>query len=236
MRMPIGRGFPSTSLYFTVPKGAGDTLFRVSMFARVDSPVPDRVARVDRYLSGSGNAKTYSLGSVDLVPDQYAPQALLLDYPISGEGNLISVTPAPHLGQFRVWGHVEIDDVDMRVPDRPFITQKPVAPFLTPVLSIGVGDPETEVHRLADDYVDLVSLQLIMSQPNLDIELRFYDGRYLNGRALYETVTTSYKDQDNPVRGPLLDRHPMRGPGRITAVATDGDADKMAFVLGTVLR
>jgi len=235
MRMPIGRGFPSTSLHFQVPKGAGDTLFRVSMFARtIDSEESDRLD-VRRTVTIAG-VKTYELGSVSVVPNQYAPQTLLLDYPISGEGNSVSVSSSRPFPMYRAWGHVEIDDVDVRVPDRPFITQKPMAPFLTPLLSIGVGDPETEVHRLADDYVDLVSLQLVVLKPALDVELRFYDGRYQNGQALFETVATSYKDVNKPVRGLLLDRHPMRGPGRITVVATGGDDDKMALVLGTVLR
>lgn len=234
MRMPIGRGFPSIDQHFVVPKGAGDTLFRVTMFARaVDSTAAGKVRRLLRV-----GSTTHDLGSVSVVPNEYAPQALLLDYPVSGEGTVISVLHGAGNDprKYRVWGHVEIDDVDVRVPDRPFITQKPIAPFLTPILRVGVGDPETEVHRLADDYVDLVSLQLVMSRPNLDVEVRFYDGRYQNGQALYETITTTYTDANKPVRGPLLDRHPMRGPGRITVVATGGDDDKTAIVLGTVLR
>lgn len=233
MRMPIGRGIPSTNPYFRVPKGAGDTLFRVSMFARaIDNEAPGRVRRTVTLVGD----RTYELGSVDVVPNQYAPQALLLDYPISGEGNLVGIEAVRHTNALRAWGHVEIDDIDVRVPNRPFITQKPITPFLTPILRIGLGDPETEVHRLADDHVDLVSLQLVMDKADLDIELRFYDGRYLNGQALFETIATAYRDENKPVRGPLLDRHPMRGPGRITVVVTGGDDDKTAIVLGTVLR
>jgi hypothetical protein len=250
MRMPINRGFPLIPAaarqkpWFEIPRGAGSTVYRVSAFARsISSGWPGRVGRTIR----DGSSETAFLSPVTVPGDVANRYTLLDEFPIMGEGRQIHFDDDDREGSsrrsvpFAVFGHYEIDEVDVRVPDRPLIRGRPPAPFLIPLNRIGPGDAEIVLHELHPEHIDLLSLSVALTENPVTLLLRFYDGTYAQGKQKFQEVAVTAPESDSigALHIEVLNRHPMRGPGRISAMIAADDTvnqNASALIYGLVHR
>jgi len=249
MRQPINRGIPKplmrsvTAVPLFKPSANVDDVYWVTAFYRptVDV-VQDPIARYVRYSS---------LPALEVSADpenKLGGRAfkILSGCPMQGVWDRISIgfSQTKPLGACGVWyGHVEIGEEDLRIGDRPFATGRSDDTFVLTPLHLSKQDPLALVHMLDPNYVDLVTLHVLLP-PEMELELRFFDGTYNAGQAQYQAHVVRNENPynaegvDNVVIDELFfDRHPMRGPGSIQAVVKAANSDDdHAFVYGTVFR
>lgn len=248
MRLPIHRG---------IPFGAGSVLQSTTEKAFFDvdprsrpAPDPDLFARVTTYVRNGDreHAAVYarSLGrsrSLAQLADIIVPAAdcsahvAFRDYPMRYDG-VMWVVCRNGLGVSRefVYGHMEVGDIDTRIPNRPLDTGRAAAPFDVPVIRPGPGEGEALVHQLDARNVDLVTLSIVLA-PLGQVLLRFYDGTYYQGRQRYVQFDLRNTTEE-PLVDNFFDRHPMLGPGRVTALVPDDVASSIdrPFIYGSVFR
>lgn len=117
-----------------------------------------------------------------------------------------------------IYGHLELGPFQNQNPNAPLIGARGPAPTfnITPV-QIFKNGPETLVHSLDKNFMDLVTLKVNVPA-TASITFRFYDGTYTAGVANYESYTL-FETSSGPET--LFEAHPMSGPGKITVVRTE---------------
>lgn len=253
MRQPINRGIPkplmrnvfATPLF--QPPATADETYWLTAFYRPTVGVSQDV--MVRYLQGS--ALPFEPYNVESELSGSAVK-LFAGLPLRGSNDRAELgftSPSQFGGARGLWyGHVEVGEEEQRLSDRPLVAGRPDDTFVLSPIHLSKQDPAVLVHTLDLHHVDLVTLHLLVP-PEMELELRFFDGTYRNGQAQYQAHVVRNENQYQSggvgnITGPgvsidelFFDRHPMRGPGSIQAVvkAADSDDDR-AFIYGTVFR
>lgn len=218
------------TVFFEVPEGSAEHVHRVTTNIRSI----DLANTVDLYgtygASRFDSATTVEMAALPV--GDFSEKKLFDGLPLRGEEAYTRLTYNGGAGRFVAYGYVELDDDDYRQPNRPLYPSAPTSPFTIPeIVPVGGGD-EVTVHTLSSEYADLVTLYAFVPDAAVTLEVRFYDGTYTAGTANYVAMT--FTQMTAPER--VLDRHPMLGPGSITAKVTVAPGTEACYLYGTVLR
>lgn len=223
---------PDTGQLFRLSAHAVGTTDASALVGRAVARSYDARADVFAPAEADGAWSSVAIGANDSTP-----HTLFREFPLSGPQLAAYVH---HDGDVReppfvVFAFVDVDEVDVRAPNRPIGAQRDAPPFTAQFARPVEGGSELRLHNLVADVTELVTLSCIIP-PQGVVELRFYDGRYVAGREHFTPVRL--KNHARTVDGGggqaeyafierrlVLDRHPMRGPGSIRALVIEKGED-----------
>lgn len=232
MRMPINRGIPVTGNQLVVtPPANSSNLYRATVYVR--SQDADDPQDAERNVLAPDKDALEELSALEITAGDFTQHTAFDGYPLRSDTMSVTVNP-PGSGGI-VYGHVEIDDIDRRQPNRPFVNERVQRPFTLPFQIMRLDEPELLVHTLDKNYADLITLNVLVPD-DATVQLRFYDGTKLNGVPRYVSFDMVNGTAD-PISNVFFDRHPMLGPGSIRALVTAASsAQSKAFIYGSVYR